>query len=77
MLISLLKNKEIKETIFKTIECLDKKQPIKKHKKINYFTGYFTFLSNNYLIPVYHDGIIFQSVLHVYYENKKEDKNIP
>ena len=87
---SLLNNKEIKESLFKTIDRLDNNQKMeneyeklstilisnKKNTKIDYFTGYFSFLSNNYLTPVYHDGIIFQSVLHAYYANKTEDKNI-
>ena len=87
---SLLNNKEIKETLFKTIDRLDTNQKIeneyeklstilisnKKNTKIDYFTGYFSFLSNNYLTPVYYDGIIFQSVWHAYYANKTEDKNI-
>ena len=87
---SLLNNKEIKESLFKTIDRLDTNQKIeneyeklstilisnKKNTKIDYFTGYFSFLSNNYLTPVYHDGSIFQSVLHAYYANKTEDKNI-
>ena len=45
-----------------------------KLSKIESFTGYFEFLSNNFLTPVYYDGILFPSITHAFQASRTTDE---
>jgi predicted NAD-dependent protein-ADP-ribosyltransferase YbiA (DUF1768 family) len=43
--------------------------------KIENFTGYFEFLHNNFLTPVYYEGILYPSVTHSFHAARSNDDN--
>jgi ribA/ribD-fused uncharacterized protein len=46
-----------------------------KLQKIDNFSGYFEFLSNNFLTPIYFEGILFPSVSHAFHAARSTDDN--
>lgn len=42
--------------------------------KISSFTGYFEFLHNNFLTPVYYEGSLYSSVTHAYHAARSNDE---
>jgi ribA/ribD-fused uncharacterized protein len=47
----------------------------KKLQRIDSFTGYFEFLHNNFLTPVYFEGFLYPSVTHAYHAARSSDEN--
>ena len=45
----------------------------KKLLRIDQFTGYFEFLHNNYLTPVYYEEMLYPSVTHAYHAARSSD----
>jgi predicted NAD-dependent protein-ADP-ribosyltransferase YbiA (DUF1768 family)/RNA recognition motif-containing protein len=45
-----------------------------KQSRIDSFKGYFEFLSNNFLTPVYNEGILFPSISHAFQANRTTDE---
>lgn len=45
-----------------------------KQSKIDSFKGYFEFLSNNFLTPVYYEGILFPSISHAFQACRTTDE---
>jgi ribA/ribD-fused uncharacterized protein len=46
-----------------------------KLQKIDSFTGYFEFLSNNFYTPIYYEGILYPSVTHAFHASRSSDEN--
>ena len=81
-------NAYVKASLFKTISKLEESQKMEtafkkdanllithqKLTRIDSFTGYFNFLHNNYLTPVYYEGITYPSVTHAYHAARSTDQ---
>jgi ribA/ribD-fused uncharacterized protein len=46
----------------------------KKFQKVDSFTGYFEFLHNNFLSPIYYEGSLYPSVTHAYHAARSRDE---